>query len=557
MKEESVLQKKLSRRGFLQGTAVAVAAVAAAGVAGCTPEPEPERTPVGLPESWDYEADIAIIGYGGAGSIAAITAADHGSSVILIEKWPDDTETEIRHLPSSRSAGAALINCWNVEDGTKAVIAHGIGLTSPEVARAWAERAVKHFDYVRSLGYEYSQPNNPANGGNVSNGEYPMLIGGNSTVLAGGVIPGNGSGFMQVSRKNVKERADKITVLWETTATRLVRNEETKEICGVVAKTVDGKVIYIKGKKAVALTSGGYGQNEEMKANFLRGYPAHFYSTSSHDGSGIKMGQAVGADLAHMQNGQGGGITYHPDWKRGASFASNNNSIFVDKRGKRFFYEMGGPSHGTWFEFCKVDPKTADLPYAPSWRIYGTDARWPLIATREKGYLDGTTTPQYWTPTEDEIRNQTLMISKGWVQTAATVEALADLIKKDPENEGKMDLANLKTTLENYNKYVVAGDDPEFARPRTSLAAVNPPYYILKNYPGGAATQGGLKRNAKGQVVDSFGDPIPRLYVAGENGSVWACFYPRAGTNTSDNVAFGWIIGDEMDALEPWDKATV
>lgn len=542
----------------MQGAAVAVAGVAAIGVAGCAQQGGSQTAsniPVGLPESWDYEADVVVVGFGGAGSIAAITAADNGSSVILVEKYPDDTETEIRHTPSSRAAGAALLACWNKEDGAKGLYAHSIGLTPEDVCDAWAERAVKHLDYARSLGYEYSQPQNPAEGGKENDGEYPMLYGGKSSVLAGGVIPGNGSGFMQVSRRNIKDRADKVSVLWETEATRLIRNEATKEICGVVCLTTEGNEIYVKGKKAVALTTGGYGQNEEMKKNFLRGYPAHFYSCTNSKGDGIRMGQAVGADLVHMTNGQGAGITYHPDWGRGASFSNNNASIFVDKRGKRFFYEMGGPSHGTWFEFCRVDPKTADFPYTPSWRIYGSDAKWPLIATREKGFFDGTDTSQDWSPTEEEIKDKDFMLSKGWCMTADTVEAMVDLIVKDPENEGKMDLENLKTTLENYNRYVVEGADPEFARPQSSLLPVNPPYYWLKNYPGGAATQGGLKRNAKGQVVDAFGEPIPRLYVAGENGNVWACFYPRAGSNTSDNVAFGWIIGDEMSALEPWDEA--
>ncbi len=537
---------------------VAVAGAAAMGVAGCAQAAEPQqqasKTPVGLPETWDYEADCVVVGFGGAGSITAITAADHGSSVILIEKYPNDTETEIKHTPSSRAAGAALVGCWTVEDGSKGLDAHSIGLIPKDVCDAWAERAVDHMAYVRTLGYAYSQPGNPAEGARKTEGEYPMLYGGTSDVLCGATIPGNGSGFMQVSRENILvKRADKITVLWETTGMRLIRNEETKEICGIVCQTADGKEINVKGKKAVALTTGGYGQNEEMKKHFLRGYPAHFYSCTNHNGDGITMGMAVGAGLSHVMNAQGGGITYHPDWGRGASFSSRNQSIYVDKRGKRFFYEKQGPAHGLWFEFCRVDPKTADYPYAPSWLIYGSDAQWPLIATREKGFIDGTSTPQYWTPTQEEINDKELMLSKGWCTSADTVEAMVESILKDEENEGKMDLENLKTTLENYNRYVVEGNDPEFGRPASTLAPVNPPYYWHKNYPGGAATQGGLKRNAKGQVVDAFGEPIPRLYVAGENGSVWACFYPRAGSNTSDNVAFGWICGDEMSALDPWD----
>jgi succinate dehydrogenase/fumarate reductase flavoprotein subunit len=558
MERKSIMQGKLSRRSFMQGAAIAVAGAAAAGVAGIAGEQAfaadaASHTPVGLPDHWDFEADVVIVGYGGAGAIAAITAADLGSSVFLIEKYPNDTETEIRHTPSSRAAGAALLICWNKENGAKAMRAHTMELTDQDVCDAWAERASKHIDYVRLLGFNYSQPQNPAEGGRINNGEYPMLYGGTSEVLSSGTVPGNGSGFMQVARKSIAERSDKISVLWETEGRRLIRNEETREICGVICLTADGKEITVKAKKGVALTTGGFGQNEDMKKNYLRGYPAHFYACTNATGDGIKMGQAVGAELVHMTNCQGAGITYHPDWGRGASFSNNNASIFVGKRGKRFWYEMSGPSHGTWFEFCKIDPKTGDFPNNPSWRIFGSDARWPLVATREKGFLDGTDISQDWAPTGEQIVDKDLMVSKGWVGTAETIEAMAAEILKDPENEGKMDVENLKKTLEDYNRYVVEGNDPEFGRPSNTLQPVNPPYYWMKNYPGGAATQGGLKKNGKGQVVDPFGDPIPRLYVAGENGNAWACFYPRAGTNTSDNVAFGWIIGEEMSALEPWE----
>lgn len=79
------------------------------------------------------------------------------------------------------------------------------------------------------------------------------------------------------------------------------------------------------------------------------------------------------------------------------------------------------------------------------------------------------------------------------------------------------------------------------------------PFYALKMYPGGPNTQGGPRKNAKSQVVDPSGNPIPHLYAVGELGSVYGFLYPTGGGNLSEMIAFGRVAGENVATEKPWD----
>ena len=144
-------------------------------------------------------------------------------------------------------------------------------------------------------------------------------------------------------------------------------------------------------------------------------------------------------------------------------------------------------------------------------------------------------------------------VAKGWILRANTPEELAEQIAADPENFGRMTPEVLKDSFTRFNKYCAEGKDAEFGRSVKSLIPMStPPYFAVKVYPGGPNTQGGLKKNAKGQVVDPFGQAIPRLYCAGENGSVYGFLYPTGGGNICEMVIFGQVIGKAMAAETPW-----
>ena len=110
----------------------------------------------------------------------------------------------------------------------------------------------------------------------------------------------------------------------------------------------------------------------------------------------------------------------------------------------------------------------------------------------------------------------------------------------------------LAETVNSFNTYCAAGEDLEFGRPAEFLGPVEtPPFYAIPMYAGGPNTKGGLMADAQRYVVDWKGDPIPRLFTAGEVSSAYKNLY-QAGGNLGECVAFGRVAGRNAAGLEPW-----
>ncbi len=124
-----------------------------------------------------------------------------------------------------------------------------------------------------------------------------------------------------------------------------------------------------------------------------------------------------------------------------------------------------------------------------------------------------------------EPNNQT-EIDRGWIMKANTIEELANILRADSDNSGLMSSHLLRATLERYNECCRKGEDLDFHKPKEWLIPLeDPPYYAVKLWPGGPNTQGGPKRNARGQVLRVDNTPVPRLDPAGEMGSFWGMVY--------------------------------
>jgi len=128
-------------------------------------------------------------------------------------------------------------------------------------------------------------------------------------------------------------------------------------------------------------------------------------------------------------------------------------------------------------------------------------------------------------------------IKKGWIVQGKDPEELAVKLKMNP--------VTLMKTIENYNQYCEQKEDTEFGRPPRHLIPLRkPPFFATKIWPGSANTQGGPRRNEKSQILNADGEPIPRLYGAGEFGSVYGMLYPSGGGNIAECVAFGRIAAE-------------
>jgi 3-oxosteroid 1-dehydrogenase len=530
--------RAISRRDFVRGAAVAGGAAAASTVfSGCGVP----SVPASMPATWDHEADLVCIGYGGAGAVTAITAADLGANVLIIEKHPPDLPGEIRHTPSARMCDSIYICPTDAAKAAEYMYACSWGSTPRDVCEVWAKYTVQNTEWLEKMG-----GNIVSRAEYLGHGEFPLLPGCESIEVR--MHRGRGPALFKMLSENVAKRPN-IRVMYETPARQLVTNAD-REVVGVIADQ-GGKQVAIKAKKAVILTCGGFEWDEEMKLNFLRAYPIYFYCNPGNTGDGIRMAQSVGAALWHMNTISGRVIPKFPNLEPAMSGGTPDGFIFVDKYGKRFIKERPWVYHSFWLEVCQFDTEASEYPRVPCYSVFDDVAlkSGDAAAPRSKGLLPDGKLQLFYEWSKDSVEE----IKKGWVLRGATIEELAKVIAADSENAGRMQPAELKATVDGYNRFCQAKKDRVFDRdPQTLIPVQKPPFYAIKMYPGGPNTQGGPKRNAKSQVVDSFGKPIPRLYAAGELGSVYGFLYPTGGGNVAEFISFGRIAAEQASAEKPW-----
>ena len=134
-------------------------------------------------------------------------------------------------------------------------------------------------------------------------------------------------------------------------------------------------------------------------------------------------------------------------------------------------------------------------------------------------------------------------VEKGWIKRADTVRDLASLIGIPPDT--------LQASVERYNAFATEGKDIDFDREPNRIAAIrSAPYYAMELTPSFINTQGGPRRDKDARVIGIGGDPIPRLYSAGELGSIYAFNY-NAGGNVGECFAFGRIAGRNASKEAP------
>lgn len=526
---------------------------------------------------WDKEADVVVVGYGGAGAVAAITAHDAGAKVLILEKLPPDVVdsegkiVEVRHHPSSRMTAALIYTPADPEDAyiyqKRMNDLYGIDDVPDDMLRTWAQMICQNFDWLKSLkGGEIFEIHNTGEGSRKASGkrvgpigypEFEDFAGAKSSRHI--CNPQSGYGWFGVLSRNVADRG--IEVLYSTPAKELIQNPNTKEIWGVKAEQ-NGKEIVVKAKRALVMTCGGFEYNMEMQASYLRVWPFRFYGNPGNTGDGVNMALKAGAALWHMNNISGRVTGWWPDYpiaftivshgwerrnrfygyldrdgRRIPDFKSSHSFIIVDKHGKRFTNEHYR-AHTFYWEVAHFDTQKAEFPRIPCHFIFDEKTRTSCRLASTAG-ASGPIKLYEWS--DDNSKE----IERGWIRKGNTIRELAEEIGVPPDN--------LEETVAKYNHYCKEGRDPEFDRETDKLAPIDtPPYYEIIQWPGGPNTQGGAKRNKDAQVLDPDDKPIPRFYSAGEFGSIYGFLY-EGGGNTAECIAFGRIAGKNAATEEPWE----
>lgn len=466
---------------------------------------------------WDDEADVVVVGYGGAGASAAIAAHDAGAKVLIVEKnhGGGNTRLATRTFISPEPSAAAREH----------MLALSFGMLDKETIDAGLKWMAQNNQFINELGGEVEVCPPGAT--------FPALPGAETMIRYKVKSPGSergGESFFNLLGRNVEAR--KIRVHRQTAVTRLARSGE--EIAGVEAEQ-NGRPIRIGARRAVVLTTGGFEYNEEMKREYLAGYPIYAYGHPGNTGDGIKLAQDVGADLWHMKAVAAPMGFKFPEYD--SAFIMRmpaDGYIIVDQNGRRFCNETGLEHYSMWMAVTRFDMEALRFSRIPSWLIFDeqTKQRGPITSVghgANRGY-------QWSSDNQSEI-------DRGWIVSGKDAH---DLAQKLTMNEA----TQLAATISTYQEACRRGRDDEFGRAPQTLVEMRGDLYGLPLWPCLLNTQGGPKRNSRGQILDVWGKPVKRLYGAGELGSIWGFLY-QSGGNLGECLGLGRMAGTHAAAESP------
>ncbi len=522
-------QSSTTRRDVIKGAGVGIAVVAASGTPALA-------SPLPVPESWDAETDVLVIGYGGAGAVTAVTAHDTGARVMVIEKQAEDA-----HTSNTQMCLGVFLSPDTVEDTLAYMsVASLVNVDMPEskdidddTIRVWAEESVKNRDWLTAMGATGFEMF--SNAGRDS--DWP----GNDAIKAYQMKKPDGTAGVGVDLFAfldglVQERG--VEVRWNTPANRLIA-DPSGAIVGVRVLQ-DGVEKSIRAARAVVLTTGGYEFDQAAHRTYLPSYPMVFYGNPDNTGDGLRMAQDVGADLWHMTV-LGGGFKFKFD-DFPTAFAPSfgtGSYVIVDRSGRRFNSETKLGGYSGYWNALVYDTVNYTWPRIPTWFVFDEKRRQagPIVWT-----AFGAAGPIGMYDWSDDNSAE---VESGWISSSDTLEGLAAKIGVAPDA--------LTDEVRGFNAGHGRGRDRAFDRPMNTIAPLDtPPYYAVPLWPGLNNTFGGPRRNAKSQILDTFGAPIERLYSAGELGSIFVQ-YPQGGANIGECLAFGRIAGANAAAEPPRD----
>lgn len=470
------------------------------------------------------ETDVAVVGYGGAGAAAAITAADRGARVLMVEKAAAGGGNTRLSAGSVRTFGA-------LDRAVEHLTFLCGGTTDPDVIEALVRESHDNEPWLRSLGGEVvvdplqaAPTGYPVYPAGAASPEQPGADGVGPRLRVKGETTANGRDLWELLARNVEERC--IPVLLASPATRLLR-DGNGAVTGLMARR-DGEEMVIQARKAVVLACGGYERDADMQLQFL-GQRYWSLGAAGHTGDGIRLAADVGASLWHM-NAVAAGFGYRvEDGFDGAVLHAmpGPGFIYVDRNARRFVDETAMDAHAAGSLVTELDLETMERPRVPSFVVFdeATRAAGPVANTSR-----GAVAERYrWSD------DNTAEVARGWIRTGVTPAALAAALGLDP--------AALERTVGEYNNACAQVLDAAFGRsPDTLRPLARAPFYGAALWPSLFNTQGGPRRNARAQVLNAWGRPIQGLYSAGELGSMWSRNYPGA-SNLTEALAFGRIAG--------------
>ena len=451
-------------------------------------------------ETVEKDTDVVVIGGGGAGFAAAVSAKEAGADVILVEKLASVGGNTL----ISGGEYAAPANDIQKEEGiedSKELFAKDVEEAGgkPELIKVLADKATEDAYWLRDdIGVEWL--------------DSLMFFGGHSVKRS--LIPAAHTGNELI--KNYLKKAEElgIEVLTETDVKEILSKDG--KVCGIKAETKDGELVV--NAKSVVVASGGFGANADMCYENDKEIDEHVLSTNSPGatGDGILMAEKLGADTVDMDK-----IQLYPvcDVETGKLLYCGDTrlvggALLVNKEGKRFVEELG-----TRREISMAIKAQTD---------YVGYVLWDETSNEKTGTMKSN---------PEEAKS---LFDRGLMVKADTLEELADHFGIDKDA--------LLETVKTFNENSAKKEDPEFNLRMLGWQVKDAPFYMMKAAPAVHHTMGGLKINTDAQVLNKDGEWIDGLYAAGEvTGGIHGS--NRLGSVAmADITVFGRIAGENAAA---------
>ena len=445
--------------------------------------------------------DVVVIGGGGAGLAAAVSAARQGASVAVLEKADSLGGNTIRATAMYNCVDDQLQHPLQIMDSEQLFFEEtfngGHQKAKPELVRILTSQADEGLAFLQELGLEIDTVIDNCLGGEHARGHYSKAH--------------NGTDFIQVlSDACVREQVD---FYLNTRAEALI--QEGSAVIGVQA-VQQRQPIQFQARQGVILATGGFGYNVEMRMQYDQSLTGDLLcsNTPGTVGDGLVMAQAIGASLIDMEY-----IELYPmaDIYDGGLHNSIpnaiNHGILVNTEGDRFIREDAG-----------------------------RDELAQAIRAQDHGFVYSLADDDFSSLQEDRDFLEGLVLM-GQVVKADTLEDLARQLE--------LDFSVLEAAVNDYNRSDEQQYDPRFQR-RTLINKIDhPPFYATAKTVTVHHTLGGVEINEHAQVLDQKTQPIPRLYAAGEvTGGIHGA--NRLGGNSfPDCIVFGRIAGTEAAAQPP------
>lgn len=461
---------------------------------------KPEKVK-GSGETVEKKADVVIIGGGGAGLAAAVTAHQNGAKVLVLEKMPK--------LGGNTIISGAAYNAVDPKRQAKAGVEDSIDkhytqtyeggdkVANPDLVRTFVENAYPGIEWLESLGMQFKD-------------EIFTVLGALWPRSHKPVKP-LGTGYIDTYTKYIEKNKADIEVMINTKATELI--VEGGRVVGVKAEGADGPVV-AKANKGVIMATGGFGANVEMRNTYNKIWPdLTKIKTTNHvgaTGDGMVMAEKIGANLIGMEHIQ---LLPMGDPQTG-SLSGNieqgvENRIFVNKDGNRFVDEG-----------ARRDVMTKAL--------FEQKDSFMWVVLDKHSYPTGDTKNNFNETIDD-------LVKAGRAYKADTLEDLAKQIGVNPEN--------LVKAVAEFNKSVETKAKDQFGRTLYKDKIDTAPYYAGARVPTVHHTMGGIEINTSAQVLDKSGKVIPGLYAAGETTGGIHGSNRLGGNALADTVVFGRIAG--------------